>query len=385
MKTILSSIALILILLSGCESTRYTEETPAQTNYSQENVSYNQFYEGLSPYGRWMKYPGYGNVWVPLEQGFRPYYSNGHWAYTNYGWTWVSGYQWGWATFHYGRWFRDNNFGWVWSPGYEWAPAWVSWRSDDQYYGWAPMGPSGRYEDIDDDHWAFVQRQYINQTNINNYYINQQNNRNIIRNTTIINNNDGSVGKRTFNQGPTAKDVEAITNKKVKPLWVKETNQPVVTSENNGTLTIYKPALKNPPIVKNNGTDPYRSITNENDNRPNWTKQKRQIEVPPKQEVHNVPPSLDKNIERKAEDHKIIITDEPKRIFKNNVPVNDDQPVLMKRNSNDNRTPSPNKPSKPFQMNRPPNPSTQPIRIFEPNTKVPQPVNIDKKKQNAIP
>ncbi len=60
---------------------------------------------------------------------------------TEYGWTWLSDYPWGWAPFHYGRWDFDNSFGWFWIPGNEWGPAWVTWRRANGYYGWAPMSP----------------------------------------------------------------------------------------------------------------------------------------------------------------------------------------------------------------------------------------------------
>ena len=28
-------------------------------------------------------------------------------------------------------------------PGLDWAPAWVAWSANDQYVGWAPLGPNG--------------------------------------------------------------------------------------------------------------------------------------------------------------------------------------------------------------------------------------------------
>jgi hypothetical protein len=107
-----------------------------------EEVSYQSFYDQLSPYGNWINYPGYGYVWSPnAGPDFQPYATNGNWIYTNAVWTWASNYNWGWAPFHYGRWFYENGYGWMWVPGNEWAPAWVSWRGGGDYYGWAPLGP----------------------------------------------------------------------------------------------------------------------------------------------------------------------------------------------------------------------------------------------------
>ena len=109
-------------------------------------ISDQEFYDNLQPYGTWVSDPDYGNVWVPdVEDGFRPYATRGHWVETDYGNTWVSNYPWGWATFHYGRWRFDNYYGWEWIPGHHWAPAWVSWRhgrhNGRAYYGWAPLTP----------------------------------------------------------------------------------------------------------------------------------------------------------------------------------------------------------------------------------------------------
>src|SRR5262249_59564660 len=72
----------------------------------------------------------------------RPY-SDGYWAYTDYGWTWVSYEDFGWATYHYGRWANLDDYGWVWFPGedLDWGPAWVSWRTGGDYIGWAPLAP----------------------------------------------------------------------------------------------------------------------------------------------------------------------------------------------------------------------------------------------------
>jgi hypothetical protein len=79
------------------------------------------------------------------DPSWRPYFNQGHWIYTDTGWSWQSDYSWGAIVFHYGRWSRFNAQ-WVWVPGYDWAPAWVSWREADDYCGWAPLPPSVTYQ-----------------------------------------------------------------------------------------------------------------------------------------------------------------------------------------------------------------------------------------------
>ena len=100
------------------------------------------FYDDLAPYGYWVDRPAYGWAWAPRDvaPAWRPY-TDGHWAWTDRGWTWLSDEPFGWATYHYGRWVLDPAYGWLWVPGNEWAPAWVSWRETDDYIGWAPLAP----------------------------------------------------------------------------------------------------------------------------------------------------------------------------------------------------------------------------------------------------
>lgn len=78
-------------------------------------------------------------VWRPaiISVDWTPY-TNGYWAYSPYGSTWVSSYSWGWAPFHYGSWYFSASLGWCWNPGYYYSPAWVSWSCWDGYIGWYP-------------------------------------------------------------------------------------------------------------------------------------------------------------------------------------------------------------------------------------------------------
>jgi Family of unknown function (DUF6600) len=118
--------------------------TAAHAEYGRARVGVNVsvFYDSLAPYGTWYSTPRFGLVWAPRVPGpsWRPY-TDGRWVYTDYGWTWDSDLDWGWAAFHYGRWYLDPELGWVWVPGSEWAPAWVDFCEGDGWVGWAPLGP----------------------------------------------------------------------------------------------------------------------------------------------------------------------------------------------------------------------------------------------------
>src|ERR1700682_2804413 len=63
---------------------------PAPVPVPVQDVTYQSFYDQLSPYGNWINYPGYGYVWMPnAGPDFRPYATNGNWIYTDAGWTWA--------------------------------------------------------------------------------------------------------------------------------------------------------------------------------------------------------------------------------------------------------------------------------------------------------
>ena len=110
-----------------------------------QDVTVDFFYNSLDG-GSWIDADEYGYGWQPdvavNDPDWRPY-ADGYWAYTDYGWTWVSYEDFGWATYHYGGWLKLAGYGWVWFPGnnLEWGPAWVSWRFGGNQCGWAPLPP----------------------------------------------------------------------------------------------------------------------------------------------------------------------------------------------------------------------------------------------------
>ncbi len=134
MKKILFALAMFAAVLPALPQVR-------------ADVSVDFFYNNLSG-GNWIEVEGYGYGWQPdvavSDPNWRPY-ADGYWAYTEVGWTWVSYEDFGWATYHYGRWASLADYGWVWFPGsdLEWGPAWVSWRTGGDYVGWAPLPPRG--------------------------------------------------------------------------------------------------------------------------------------------------------------------------------------------------------------------------------------------------
>ena len=251
MKTKIKILALSLILWA------LASISPVKTFAQGGPVSYQVFYDDLSPYGNWVDYPNYGYVWVPdVAPGFTPYATNGYWVLTDDGWTWVSNYSWGWAPFHYGRWYTDANYGPVWIPGNEWGPGWVTWRQSNNYYGWAPMGPGITFEMAYGNGyneyynpWTFVGCDHFGTPEINNYYVtNITNNTTIYNNTTVVNNvRNDQVRHTKYNAGPNVADVEKRGGKTFTPVSIKENNKPGQSVGNNQMLT-YRPVVqKNNP------------------------------------------------------------------------------------------------------------------------------------------
>ena len=264
--------------------------TAPQKASAQISVSFQVFYDELSPYGTWVDNSDYGYVWLPnVAHGFSPYATNGYWVFTEDGWTWVSDYPWGWAPFHYGRWFNDPYYGPMWVPDYEWGPGWVTWRRSSGYYGWAPIGPgiSINLAYGDDyrehyNHYTFVGDRYLGRRNINNYYVNTTNNVTIINNSTvIINPRVDRTRNVTYNAGPDKTEVEKRVGKTFTPIAIKERSKPGHNLTNN-QLEIYRPQVQK---ISTSGPKPapvkVESLKN--------LKPPAQITVEPKQQKGNQP------------------------------------------------------------------------------------------------
>jgi hypothetical protein len=212
--------------------------------------SYQVFYDELAPYGSWVAYPTYGYVWIPrVSADFHPYATQGHWLMTNYGWTWVSDFRWGWAAFHYGRWAYESNYGWMWVPDSVWGPAWVDWRESDDYYGWAPLGPFMRITVAvvcPFDHYRFVPRRHFGHRDMYNYYADRYQNTVIINRTRVIN-DTRIVNKKKYYQGPRKDMVERDMGEKIRTVKVSDNPKPDADIESKNRVKVYRPRMDDNP------------------------------------------------------------------------------------------------------------------------------------------
>jgi hypothetical protein len=212
------------------------------------------FYSNLAPYGYWVNRPSYGWAFVPrhVRHGWRPY-SAGRWAYTDYGWTWVSAEPFGWATYHYGRWAVDPDYGWEWVPGTDWGPAWVSWQEGDGYCGWAPLSPDvgwsvgagfGGFDlavGINPGWYNFVPERSFLAVNVGRFAVPTFRNAAIFRNTTNIT-NFRSVGGRVFNGSMSVQRAAQLTGQPVRQLRLANASDPRVARVSGNSVAMFRPA-----------------------------------------------------------------------------------------------------------------------------------------------
>jgi hypothetical protein len=213
---ILRALGLCLIALSiaGCVSVPVRDSVDA-------GVSFDFFYSSLGAHGQWLVSAEYGRVWQPsIERAdWNPYY-DGHWIYTDLGWTWVSDYEWGAIPYHYGTWTVDADLGWVWVPGSVWAPAWVIFSSGPDYIGWAPVPvgysvgmsiDAGRYGP---DRFVFVASRDFLAPRVRGYAVPVTNTRRIIE-TTRVENTLRVENNVIVNRGPDVDLVQRASGRRV--------------------------------------------------------------------------------------------------------------------------------------------------------------------------
>jgi hypothetical protein len=201
-----------------------------------QDVSVEFFYNNLEG-GSWVEVGNYGYCWQPdiavSDPSWRPY-ADGYWAYTEDGWTWVSYEDFGWATYHYGRWVRLADLGWVWRPGYEWGPAWVSWRFGGGYAGWAPLPPETEvvYEsrpltghldvefDIGPGYYNFVDVRYIGEPVLRSRIVDVNQNVTYINQTVNVT-NITYKNKTVYNYGPDLNVVNQYSSRPIQKLKIE--------------------------------------------------------------------------------------------------------------------------------------------------------------------
>ena len=236
----------------------------------------NHYYGALSPYGDWIYDSSHGWVWRPtvavVDIGWRPYSQGGRWIYSDVGWYWNSYYSWGWAPFHYGRWHRSILHGWCWVPGYTWSPAWVMWRSNDHYAGWAPLPPGSHYVhgvgytwggshvgfsfgfDLGHGWFTYCDYAYLRHRRMHHHRV-PDNRVAIIHNeTTVVNNYVTENNTTIINAGIPPAVIAEKTREPVQKMRIRELDLEIESiarvgqiDANGKTMAVYRPQMPTPP------------------------------------------------------------------------------------------------------------------------------------------
>src|ERR1043166_707890 len=244
MKKILFALIVLVCVVSALPQARGAD------------VSVDFFYNNLSG-GNWIDVGDYGYGWQPdvatSDPNWRPY-SDGSWAYTDYGWTWISYEDFGWATYHYGRWANLDDYGWVWFPGndLDWGPAWVSWRTGGDYIGWAPLPPRGPevvYEgrpigasvdiefDIGPEYYNFCDIRFIGEPVLRDRIFPPTQNITYITNTVNVT-NIYVQNNMVYNYGPNYNVVNEYSSRPIQRLTIeRETAADLSAAAKSGALT----------------------------------------------------------------------------------------------------------------------------------------------------
>ncbi|HEX2865402.1 MAG TPA: DUF6600 domain-containing protein [Ignavibacteriales bacterium] len=222
--------------------------------YTHERETFNYFYNSLNPYGEWLALDNDVYAWHPYNVGRRwQPYTVGRWVWTSDGWYWDSFEPFGWATYHYGRWYYDDYYGWIWIPDSQWGPAWVEWRYSDDYIGWAPLPPYAIYDIHIGIHfsydwhfpyscWNFVPYRYFDGYDVHRYYVAPKEKYRLYSNTRYRNDYAYSNG-RVINRGVDRQFVERRSGRNVQQRDIIQTRTRDVgnRTRDNNRVEVFRP------------------------------------------------------------------------------------------------------------------------------------------------
>ena len=213
---------------------------------AQGGMRYGFFYSNLAPYGSWIELNNGVTVWRPnfMRTNWAPY-EYGQWIWTNNGWYWDSYEPFGWIAYHYGRWYYDDYYGWIWVPDDQWAPAWVEWRYDNNYIGWAPLPPYANFSVslgihfsinffTPYSHWHFVRYNHFCNPHVSNYYIGHKYVSGFFSRTKYRT-NYGFQDGRVVNRGVDINFIKRRSGQNIKIREIKAVSNPSNLRNSNGS------------------------------------------------------------------------------------------------------------------------------------------------------
>jgi hypothetical protein len=228
-----------------------------------------EYYDALSPYGTWYNEPDYGWVWQPtavvVNPLWRPYCDSGSWLWSDAGWYWNSYYSWGWAPFHYGRWWCSPHRGWLWCPDRVWGPSWVCWRNSAAFCGWAPLPPGacftaglgwthwGKHVGADcnwglrSSHFTHVAHSRFTDAHVGRHRLNGHDANTAFAQSRVINNFSVDGNNRMVNNGIGREQIAAARGRPIQQVSVSE-------AANRGNGRVARSATATASSFRNDGS-----------------------------------------------------------------------------------------------------------------------------------
>lgn len=185
-------------------------------------------------------------------------YSNGQWVNTPQGWYFQAPTPYEEVVHHYGRWAYSPTEGWVWVPGRVWSPAWVDWRTDDDYVAWTPISPGIYITNnntvidpvvYDDNRYVIVEKRYFIEPEIYKYHVVKNKRKVIIHEMRKV---DGVmvVDHRVINRGPEVSVIETAFGNPVPVIEINKINTIDAVNHNGTVINTYVPVFKEFKVVK---------------------------------------------------------------------------------------------------------------------------------------
>jgi hypothetical protein len=332
------SACIIYVPRSDSDTYPYLHEEETSRRTPGAKISEDYFYDYLSRYGAWVNTVPYGHVWVPrdVDYGWRPY-TRGRWVWTDYGWTWVSRYNWGWVPFHYGRWGWDGQIGWYWTAGFTWGPAWVTWRRDGRYVGWAPLPPDVRFMpgygihrlsyNIPSTYWVFVEGSHFYSDRMYRYILPPERNRSLIR-TTVSKTEIIQRDNRIINRGVDIEEIRRISGEPVTKYQLEAALDLNHTRLEGDKVRIYRPEIERDSLARPSRvmekeearevitTERIQKIRKSDELKQRQERERELLEKTQKEEARELREKLEKTGQKKIDEKKQTEVETKKKIEK---------------------------------------------------------------------
>ncbi|HEU5396486.1 MAG TPA: DUF6600 domain-containing protein, partial [Verrucomicrobiae bacterium] len=162
---------------------------------------------------------------------------------------------------------HHNRWGWCWAPDTVWGPAWVSWRYNNSYCGWAPLPPTACYRPgfgfsyfghsvgfgfgfgLTARHYTFVPLDHFHERSPGRFRVPHREIDRVWGATTVHNQMIRGNNNLLINRGVPVDRVAAATHTQIHPMHVRvnsESPRSIELGRDGRSLNIFRPNLPAP-------------------------------------------------------------------------------------------------------------------------------------------